>query len=96
MTREEMTKEISVELTALKEHIKLLAETIDKLSPNTGADVSFVALEATKELLISLPDVNLKRSVMRIRKVLKERAKSRFDEIENKGEPKEETAHPAA
>lgn len=80
MDKEAMTKEVSEQLSTLKEHAESLSKLIDDLQliiRPTG-DVTFSALDKSKQLLEGMTEV--RASVQKVRTTLKARAQARMKE----------------
>ena len=81
MNKEEMAKEISEELSTLKDHADSLNKLIEDLQATlrpTG-DVTFTTMERTKTALASFTDSKV--SLEKVRKALKARAAARNKEV---------------
>lgn len=80
MNKEEMTKVVSEELSTLKEHAEKLGKLLEdlQLTIRPTGDVTFSALDKSKEILDQMTDV--RTSVQKVRTTLKARAQARMKE----------------
>ena len=80
MNKDEMIKQVSEQLTVLKSHAESLAKLIEdlQLTVRPTADVTFSALDKSKELLESFSEARV--AVEKIRRSLKNRAHHRMKE----------------
>lgn len=78
MTKEEMNKEVREQLQIIKEHATGLNKLIESLTHAANSDVSFAAIDETKNVLEDFSEV--KQAIEKSRKALKLRAQARMKE----------------
>lgn len=80
MNKEDMTKEIAAQLSTLKDHAESLNKLLEdlQLTVRPTGDVSFAALDKSKEVLDQITDV--RASLQKVRTTLKARAQARMKE----------------
>lgn len=79
MDRDEMVKEVSAELTCIREQAVALTKLAESLSMALRADAAFNAVEETKRALTGMKET--KESIEKVRKVLKLRLQKRLQEV---------------
>jgi hypothetical protein len=84
MQKDEMSKEINEQLSALKEKaegLSKLCSSLHTMLRSGSGDVTFTTVEETKQLLADLNPSELKTSLDKVFKTLKARATTRIKEI---------------
>lgn len=78
MNKEEMNKELKEQLQVIRDHATGLTKLLESLTHASNSDVSFAAIDETKNILEDLPEV--KQAIEKSRKALKARAQARMKE----------------
>jgi hypothetical protein len=78
MNKEDMNKEVREQLQTVKEHAAGLTKLIESLTHAANSDVSFAAIDETKNILDGFSET--KAAIEKARKALKARAQARMKE----------------
>lgn len=76
VSKENMVQAIKEELDGLESHARQLLATVELLKKTAQNDANMSTLKETKELFDNLPEVDIKTSISKVRKVISGRVKT--------------------